>query len=372
MAALSPLSRDRLLAALLAAIAVGQALAAPIASLPVGLAIALLTTVPVAWRRRAPVAAALVTTAAGLIPSDGYVFVGYVVAFIVFYSAAAYEDDPRVVVAVVAAGVAMAIGGSLIHGAVVGEYFGALSAVVGPAIVGRVVRHQRHQAERLRELTALLEVERDRGAQTAVADERARIAREMHDVVAHSLSVIAIQSDAAQAALDRDAGLARRPLATIRATATEALAEMRKLLGVLRADEQAADHAPQPGLDQLPALLARNREAGLEVALEERGDPRPLAASIDVSAYRILQESLTNVRRHAPGARARVLVAYEPGRLRLEVADDGPGAVARVNGGGHGIVGMRERARLHGGTLEARGGDGGFVVRAALPTEAGA
>jgi signal transduction histidine kinase len=369
MAALAPSDRDRLLAAVLAAIAVAQALVAPIASLPVGLTIALLTTVPVAWRRSAPVVAALLTTAAGLIPSDGYVYVGYVVAFVVFYSLAAHVDDVRAVVATVAGGVGLAIGASLVHGAVFGEYFGALSAVVGPAVVGRVVRHQRRQAERLRELTALLEAERDRGARSAVADERARIAREMHDVVAHGLSVIAIQSDAAQAALDHDARLARGPLATIRATATESLAEMRKLLGVLRAADDDADHAPQPGLSQLPMLLARNREAGLDVALEERGEPRPLAASIDVSAYRILQESLTNVRRHAPGARARVLVAYEPGRLRLEVADDGPGAVAS-DGGGHGIVGMRERARLHGGTLETAGDGGGFVVRAALPTEA--
>jgi signal transduction histidine kinase len=367
MAALRPIDRDRLLAGVLAAIAVAQAVVAPIADLPVALAIALLTTVPVAWRRSAPVAAALLTTAAALIPSDGYVYVGYVVAFVVFYSLAAYVDDARTVVATVAGGVALAIVASLVHGAAFGEYFGALSAVVAPALVGRVVRHQRHQAERLRELTALLEAERERGARSAAADERARIAREMHDVVAHGLSVIAIQSDAAQAALDRDAQLARGPLATIRATATDSLAEMRKLLGVLRAEEHSVDHAPQPGLGQLPALLARNREAGLDVALEEHGEPRPLAASVDVSAYRIVQESLTNVRRHAPGARARVLVAYEPGRVRLEVADDGPGA-ASANGGGHGIVGMRERARLHGGTLEAGGGDGaGFVVRAELP-----
>jgi signal transduction histidine kinase len=289
------------------------------------------------------------------------------VAFIVFYSLAAHIDALRTVAVVVAAGVVLAIAGSAIHGAAFGEYFGGLSAVVAPAVVGRFVRHQRRQAERLRELTALLEAERERGARAAVADERARIAREMHDVVAHGLSVIAIQSDAAQAALDHDAALARGPLATIRATATESLAEMRKLLGVLRAGAEDADHAPQPGLEQLPALLARNREAGLEVSLDQRGEPRPLAASIDVSAYRIVQESLTNVRRHAPGARARVVVAYEPGRLRLEVVDDGPGARS-ANGGGHGIVGMRERARLHGGTLEAGGHDGaGFVVRAELP-----
>jgi signal transduction histidine kinase len=368
MPAVTPIARDRLLAALLAAIAVAQALVAPIAATAVGLAIALLTTLPVAWRRSVPVAAALISTAAGLIPSDGYVYVGYVVAFVVFYSLAAYVDELRVVVLTVAVGAVLVVAASIIHDAAFGEYFGAFSAVVGPAVVGRFVRHQRHQAQRMAELTAVLEAERERGARAAVVDERARIARELHDVVAHGLSVIAIQSDAAQAALDRDPGLARGPLATIRATATGSLAEMRKLLGVLRAEDEAVSHTPQPGLGQLDALLEQNRQAGLDVSLEEHGEPRALAASVDVSAYRIVQESLTNIRRHAPGARAHVLVAYEPGRLRLEVADDGPGPQGESDG--HGIIGMRERARLHGGTLEAAAGDGGFVVRAALPTEA--
>jgi signal transduction histidine kinase len=365
-----PARADALLAAPLVAAALIQALAAPIAdNLAVGLAIGLLTTVPVAFRRTRPVAAALVSTAAGLIPSDGYVYVGYVAAFVVFYSVAAHVGSREAVAATVVAGCGLAVAGSVIHGAAFGEYFGALSAVAAPAIVGRFVRHQRIQAARLRDLTEQLEREREQRVAAAVSDERARIARELHDVIAHEVSVIAIQSDAAEAALGTDPELARAPLLAIRDSAVAALAEMRRLLSVLRDPDDPAGEAPQPGLAQLRELVERAAALGIDVEVDVDGTPRAIPASVDLSAYRILQEALTNVHKHAHDAPAAVRVSWGADRLRLEVRNRRNGAApAAPDGGGHGLVGMRERARVLGGSLEAGAApDGGFVVTAVLP-----
>ncbi|HEU4657185.1 MAG TPA: sensor histidine kinase [Capillimicrobium sp.] len=340
----------------------------PIASPAVGVLVAVGSSAPLAVRRTHPVAAALVVCAAWLVPTDGYLFLGYVMAFVLFYSVAVYVDDLRVVVAVTALGVADAIVATALQGAVAGEYFGAVSSVAAPAVVGRFVRRHRVQARRLEELTVHLERERERGARAAVAEERARIARELHDVVAHGVSVIAIQSDAAEAALERDPALARTPLQTIRGSAREAMAEMRRLLGVLHDDGDGAELAPQPGLAQLEALVERARQAGVPVELRVDGEPRPLAASADLSAYRIVQEALTNVRKHAPGAAATVEVLWRDGALELRVTDDGPGGTPAD--GGHGLIGMRERVRLHGGELVAGPRpEGGFAVHARLPME---
>jgi signal transduction histidine kinase len=360
---------DMLLAIALAIAALTQAAVAPIASVPVAVLIALLTTAPVAVRRTHPVLAALVATAAGLIPSNGYVYVGYVVAFIVFYSVAAYVPQWRRVAAVVAAGVVLTVLGSAIHGAVFGDYFGALSAVVAPAVVGRFVRYQREQSRRLQELTRQLERERELNVARALADERARIARELHDVVAHTISVVAIQADAADAALDADPARARGPLETIRRSASEALTEMRRLLAVLRADEPPGELAPSPGLDRLPALIDRARAAGVDVALEVLGAARPVPASLDLSAYRIVQEALTNVGKHAPGAAASIVLEWGDDALSIEIRN--PGATleqAETNGTGHGLIGMRERVRMLGGEFTAGpAAAGGFAVGAVLP-----
>jgi len=360
---------DLVLAVALATVAVAQAAVSPIASVPVAVLIALLTTLPVAVRRSHPVVAALVTTAAGLIPSNGYVYVGYVVSFIVFYSVAAYVPQRRHVVAVVAAGVALAGLGSVIHGAVFGDYFGALSAVVGPAVVGGFVRYQREQSRQLQELTRELERERELNVARAVADERARIARELHDVVAHTISVVAIQADAAEAALDADPARARGPLQTIRRSATEALTEMRRLLAVLRADEPAGELAPSPGLEQLPALIDRARAAGVQVTLQVAGSARPVPASLDLSAYRIVQEALTNVGKHAAGVPASILLDWGQEALAIEIRNPGTSLEPAVaNGTGHGLIGMRERVRMLGGEFSAGPATGGgFVVSAILP-----
>jgi signal transduction histidine kinase len=360
---------DLVLAVALALVALTQAAVAPIASVPLAVLIALLTTLPVAVRRTHPVVAALVTTAAGLIPSNGYVYVGYVVSFIVFYSVAVYVPQWRGVAAVVAAGVVMAVLGSAIHGAVFGEYFGALSAVVAPAVVGRFVRYQREQSRRLQDLTRQLEHERELNVARAVADERARIARELHDVVAHTISVVAIQADAAEAALDADPARARGPLETIRRSAAEALTEMRRLLAVLRADEPPGELAPSPSLERLPALIDRARAAGVQVTLEVTGPSRPVPASLDLSAYRIVQEALTNVGKHAAGAPASIVLDWGQDALAIEIRNPGPnGERADSNGAGHGLIGMRERVRMLGGEFDAGPATGGgFVVSAVLP-----
>ena len=341
---------------------------APIAALPVAILIALATTVPIAWRRVHPAAAAVAGTATWVFQTDGFIVLGYVAAFLLFYSLGAREPRDRALLGVCAfAIVTGAIGTTQSH-PVVYEYVSTAFIVIGPTLVGRLARRQRVQAERLRDLTAHLERERERTAHIAVGEERARIARELHDVVAHGLSVIAIQSVAAEAALDWDPELARAPLHHIRGAAAESLADMRRLLGVLREEDDGNELAPQPGLAQLEPLLQRARSAGVDVTLHQTGEPHELPASLDLSAYRIVQEALTNVRKHARGAPATVDLAWEPERLRLRVADRGPGANGTAAGEGHGLVGMRERVKVHGGELHTgTANGGGFVVQATLP-----
>jgi len=237
-------------------------------------------------------------------------------------------------------------------------------------IVGLSMYERSRRTAELEERAARLERERDAEARTAVAEERARIAREMHDVVAHSLSVMVVQAEAAEAMLDVDAERARRPLASVQETGRSALAELRRMLGALREADGDAPLAPQPGLAGLDELVDHVRAAGLPVELRVEGEVRPLPSGVDLSAYRILQEGLTNALKHAGPARAEVLVRYGDRDLELSVSDDGRGRGAGGNGGGHGLVGMRERVALYGGDLDAgpRPG-GGFGLRARLPID---
>jgi signal transduction histidine kinase len=207
-------------------------------------------------------------------------------------------------------------------------------------------------------------------AREAVAAERARLARELHDVVAHSVTIISLQAGAAEAVLDVDPGQAREHLEAVRRTAHEALVEMRRLVGVLR--EAVPVYEPQGGLDRLTDLVTELRAAGLPVELSEEGPRVALPPGVDLSAFRIVQESLTNVRRHAGTAATSVRVRYCDDAVELEVANArGSGEGALGAGSGHGLIGMRERARLYGGTLHAgEEPGGGFAVRARLPLEA--
>ena len=231
-------------------------------------------------------------------------------------------------------------------------FFWLLAATV--FLAGRYARRHRH-AQRLEG-----EIER------AVADERARIARELHDIVSHNVSVMVVQAEAAGEILSKDPQRAAAPLETIQSSGREALGEMRRMLGVLRDDGRSADLAPRAGLAQLSELAARVRASGLDVELRIEGDPR-VPPGLDLAAFRVVQEALTNVIRHAHATRAEVVVRCVDDRLEVEVSDDGHG----MNGSsdpGHGLAGMRERVRLFNGRLEA--GDhpgGGFRILATFP-----
>ena len=228
------------------------------------------------------------------------------------------------------------------------------------------------RTEQARELSERVEAaERDRAtaAERATAEERARIARELHDVVAHSVSVMVVQASGVRRLLKDEQHREREALLSVEQIGRQALTEMRRMLGVMRSGEEtpAATLAPQPGLQHLDRLIAQVNEAGLPVTLRVEGDRPELSPGVDLSAYRIVQEGLTNALKHAKGAHAEVVVRYIDSSVELEIADDGPGAPVS-DGMGHGLVGMRERVAVYGGTIEAgpRAG-GGFVLRAQLP-----
>ncbi|MFE5331354.1 histidine kinase [Embleya sp. NPDC056575] len=221
-----------------------------------------------------------------------------------------------------------------------------------------------------------IEVNRVLLADRALSDERRRIARELHDIVAHHITTMHLMSGGARASLDRDPEAARAALLTLEASGRVALGEMRQLLGVLRSDhdpDQAASVAPQPGVDDLARLIAESCLAGLPTELRVLGAPRALPLPVGLAVYRITQEALTNARKHAgDGATATVRLEYLPGAVAVEIRDDGGGEVVvgdhAMTGGGHGLVGMRERVAVHGGSFEAgRVADGGFRVAAVLP-----
>ena len=245
-------------------------------------------------------------------------------------------------------------------------------AVAGTSLAtwtaGEWRRTRRAYVESLVERAARLEHEREQQAEIATAAERARIARELHDVVAHSLSVIIAQADGGRYAAAAAPEAAVRALETVAATGRGALTDMRRLLGVLR-DGEGPELAPQPDAASVPELVAGVAGSGLDVHLEQRGTPRAIGGGEGLAAYRIVQEALTNVLKHAgPAARARVAMDWGPRALVISVEDDGRGAAAADDGQGRGLGGMSERATLYGGTVEAgpRPG-GGFGVRAVLP-----
>jgi signal transduction histidine kinase len=226
------------------------------------------------------------------------------------------------------------------------------------------------QARELHERFIAAERARVEAAAAAAGEERARIARELHDVVAHSVSVMVVQASGVRRLLQENQTREREALLSVEQIGRQALSEMRRMLGVMSAGEvQPPALAPQPGLEHLDRLIEEIEEAGLPVTLRVEGDRAPLSPGVDLSAYRIVQEGLTNALKHAKGAHADVTVRYEGDAVWLEIADDGPG----MNGDnmGHGLVGMRERVALYGGTLEAGPrAEGGFALRARLPVEA--
>jgi signal transduction histidine kinase len=292
---------------------------------------------------------------------------GAVLVYILCLYAVAVRCESWVVVT---AAVVTAIGGMVIYGQPLTEAF--LTAAV-PILAGVVVRTRRGNIERL------AVQERRHEGERARLQERQRIARELHDVVAHHMSVIAIQAEAGPYKVQDPPKELVESFADIRASALSGLKELRRVLGVLRSD--TPDTAPQPGLDDLEELLESARSAGLAVTTGITGTARPLPAGVDLSAYRIIQEALSNAMRHAPGAAVQVKLYYGDAALVVEVRNDHcppethvPGEQDQVpgDGGGHGIIGMRERATMLGGHLQAGPTEKGeFLVTAALPLDSG-
>jgi signal transduction histidine kinase len=371
--------------------------------------VALGLTIPVVFRRTHPVGAFAVVIAVGaiqvifdlkLIPPD-------LTILVMLYTLAAYTTRR---LSVIGLGICLLGSAAELYAHVMirthqpnGLLMGAI-LFAGPSLIawvlGDSMRYRRAYYANLEERAARLERDRDAQARVAAAAERARIARELHDVVAHNVSVMVVQADGAAYALGSDPNRAREALAAISATGRLALAEMRALLGVLRKSDEpgleepaglpeavgsdapalvgvpgrdqtavTASLAPVPGIDQLDDLLDQTRAAGLPVSCTIEGRPRRLPEGTALAAYRIIQESLTNTRKHAgPWAQASVLLRYTTDAVELVIADDGLGEAAASDGAGHGLTGMRERAAMYGGFVHAepRPG-GGFTVTARLP-----
>ena len=338
------------------------------------LAIALGVFAALAVRKRLPLLPIAAATAAAVadiwLPSAGDNEAFGFVAILAVYSAAVHTDGIATIIAaaltvvftvalMITDGESWNLGGFLFFGLLIGT----------PFVVGRAIRYRRLRETALEETNVALARERDERARAAVAEERTRIARELHDVVAHAVSVMVLQARGGRALLDTEPSESREAFDTIERTGRQALGEMRRLLGQLRAEDEELALAPQPSLSRLSSLADEVTRAGLPVEIRIEGEPAELPAGVDVSAFRIVQEALTNALKHAGPARAVVAVRYGDGEVDIEVADDGRGG-ANGDGTGHGLTGIRERVALYGGDFAAGAQrQGGYAVRARLPYE---
>ena len=338
-----------------------------------------LLSAPLVLRRVYTVPVSLVVLASWLV-DRGLDYPGTAAEFgvgVAFYTIGAQLDRRRSLqFGGVASGVVVlwtAIGALVLESVVAIAVLSSVISTVTPLLLGREMHERRRRVEELRERAERAEQEREERARLAVAEERTRIARELHDVVAHQMTVMTVQAEAAR----RIAGGADPRLVdaleTIRTAGHSALAELRRTVGLLRAPEERSGTEPLPRLSDIEGLVDRVRSAGVPVELDIRGEPRPLSDGAELSAYRIVQESLTNAVRHGgPGVAATVSIEYTADSLDVAVDDDGrgpsPGAAAN---GGHGVVGMRERIAVLGGEFDAgpKAG-GGYLVRATIPIDA--
>jgi len=333
-------------------------------------------TLPLAWRRSAPLVTVVVVAGAvcaqSLVTEPLPAFGEFLAVMLATYSVAAHAGRRVALLGLALVAAAVAVQGvrdpaatssfEFVYGVV---YFG------GAWVLGRVARRQWIRASELEQRTALLERDREERARAAVAEERGRIARELHDVIAHCVSVIVIQAGAAEEIAERDPTRTREALRSIRVVGNNALVDMRRLLGVLRVDGDELALDPQPGIARIDELVGEAGMSGLAVQVTVDGPPRQLPPGVDLAAYRVVQEALTNVRKHAGTERAWVQLRYLPDAVELEVLNDGNGHAPPVTDeDGHGLVGMRERVTLYGGLMTAapRPG-GGFAVHVRLPTE---
>ena len=369
---------DALIAAALATLAVATIFSDPLEGPRAALVpIALAMTVPLAWRRRRPLAVLVIVLAAvaalALVsPQAGGDLSVILVTLVVTYTVGANAERRTGLLGLAIAIAATALGLATApdpHGA--GDYVFVAVLFGGAWGLGAALRDRGVRTARLEDHATWLERDRERLAREAVLEERTRIARELHDVVAHSVSVMVVQNGVVRRRIVAERPEDAQLLQEVEELGRGALGEMRRLLGLLRTDDDGLALAPQPGMDGLPELIERLREAGQPVELTVDGAPRVLQPGLDLAAYRIVQEALTNTLKHAAGAPTRVVVRFGARRLELAVEDDGGTAtVPSSNGHGHGLVGMRERAALYGGELAAGPRQGaGFAVHVSLPLE---
>lgn len=328
---------------------------------PVGL----LMTLPLLVRRRAPLAVSVVVMGAFAVgslldPTPLFPQTTGLAMVVAVYSVGAYAEKrvAQIGLVVCLLGIALGASGDVV---VLGPLF------AGIWFVGRLYRDRQSLAAALESQVIALHEDQEETARVAVAEERARIARELHDVVAHSLSLIVVQAGAERLALDQGTDSTRDTLISIERTGRQALTEMRQLVGILRQAGESPELAPQPSMAQLDGLVDHVRRAGLPIELSVVGESSRLPPGLDISAFRIIQESLTNVLKHAGPARVLVSVRYGEDEVELEIVDDGRGPSAEIVAG-HGLHGMRERVVLHRGELETGpGGSGGYRVWAKIP-----
>ena len=359
-----PRALDVALAALVTLALVGEVASSDIEGPLVALlAASVAIGVPLAWRRDAPLPVAAVVGAAIVVQralaSEQEPQTPLLALLLAAYSAGAHATGR-----VAAAGLACCIASVAVMEA--GDLLVLGPVLAGAWLAGRLVQARERDAHRLRELSDALERERVEEARIAAADERARIARELHDVIAHAMSTIVLEAGAERVHLAPGQERTGQTLRSIERTGRQALTEMRRLVGVLRSEDQGASWAPPPSLARVEELVEHVRRAGLPVELSVVGERVDLPPGLDVNAYRIVQEALTNVLKHAGDARASVVLTYNGRSLVIEVADDGRGGTP--NGGGHGLAGLRERVAMFGGEIDASSRpEGGFLVRARLP-----
>ncbi|HET7048952.1 MAG TPA: sensor histidine kinase [Solirubrobacteraceae bacterium] len=368
---------DSLLALFLTVISVGSIVAgtrhAGASFNPLDAILAALATLPIAVRRYRPLAVLAVTVGAEtlllLFSSQTTVPFGALVAL---YTVASRCERPVSIRAAEWVALPITIGVTADSGPHPEDIIPKLALFAIAWVLGDNIRTRRAYLAELEARAARLEREREEQAERAVIDERTRIARELHDVIAHNVSVMVVQASAGEDVFDTDPARARESLSAVASTGRAALSELRRLLGVIRAEEDdGAGYAPQPGIEYLDELVGQIRETGLAVELSVLGELRALPEGVGLCAYRIVQEALTNTLKHADASQAQVSVRYVADALELEVVDDGRAAPV-VNGdtAGHGLIGMRERVALFGGELSVGPRAGrGFAVSARLPLE---
>jgi signal transduction histidine kinase len=359
---LDRLGTTRLDAALAAAFVVAglaQVTVWPIADGVVGELFVLGTTLPLAWRRTRPIESTLVMAAFFLIPVEGFPVLGFLVLLLQFWALGAHGSPDRALAATTTVAAVTSVVGTLLGPEAPVTAIGAVLIVVAPVLAGRLVRHLRHQNAALTSLTEQLREERARAEEAAVGAERARIAQELHDVVGHEVTLIAIQAEAASAALTVSPDRAAEPVEAIRSTAHRTLAEIRSVLDVLSPRQRDDGH------DDLKTLATRARSAGIPNTLTETGTPLPDEAPASLAVRRIVRECLTNAGRHAPRAPVTLAVTWDPAAVCVE-ASNPPDSSSYSPG--RGLTGLRHRAELLGGTFAAAAGEGIFTVRVRIPT----